>query len=167
MSDISHTDEPLGVVALLADSFSRFFSRFFLFIGIAVIPILLMNVIPHFLFPSVLDVVRNETATSIWQIYTTGFIIFTLLSLVISMLVSGVIILAAYDAALGNKIVIGSYVSRALAAFVPVFVLGIVYYIIVLLGAVLLIIPGLYLAARLFAFTPAILIEGAGFSGLS
>ena len=66
----------------------------------------------------------------------------------------------AYDAKLGRPIQLGRYVGPAMSAVVPLAILSIVTTILVMLGMMLFIVPGLWVYAVFCVLAPAIVIEG-------
>ena len=73
---------------------------------------------------------------------------------------------AAYDTALDRLMRPVAYFGQALRALPIVILVGLITYVAVIAGLALLILPGLYLAARYAVTTPAIMIERAGLGAL-
>lgn len=157
---------PLGIGGLMTGTFGLFFRRFLLFFAIAIVPSLIMNVLSYAMIGNTIEAQATGEVLPPDQIFGAGYFIFLILSLLIGLVVFGVTTLAAYDALLGEPIRIGVYVSRTLKALPAIVVLGLLFYLMMVVGLVLLILPGLYLIARFYVFTPAILVEGAGFGAL-
>ncbi|QHQ34544.1 hypothetical protein [Algicella marina] len=167
MSDTYEHSEPLGVGALISRTFSVFFRHVLLFMAIAFVPTLVVGLVSLALMPDLMGFGSTGAIDPNFTFPTTAFAIVTILSLVVYLLVIGVSTLAAYDVSLGRPTQFGAYISRTLASALPIVVLGLVYYILISLGLLLLILPGLYILAMFYVLVPAILVERAGFSGLS
>lgn len=96
-----------------------------------------------------------------------GDLAFYVISLALGTLQIAIQILVCAQIVRGEPVEIGSCISHALRCLVPLVVLSIVSYLCVLAGAILLIIPGLLIAAMWAVMIPAVLFEGAGFGGLA
>ncbi len=97
----------------------------------------------------------------------SGIVISTVLQLAIQGITIALLVQMAYDAKLGNPVTPGKYISPAIKAVVPIAVLSLVIGILAGIGFLLLIIPGLIIYAMYSVTTPAIMIEGVGFGGMS
>lgn len=152
---------PLGVFKLVGDSVGVFFRHFFVFLLIAAIPGLIAIGSGSLVTETVIGD-GTFTSSTAYSLGSAGAI-----ALICGFVAVGAGTLAAYDLKLGRRVRYGFYVKRALVTLPLVILLGLIYYVFFLLGLVLLILPGLYFAARYYVFIPAILVERAGFSGLS
>lgn len=72
----------------------------------------------------------------------------------------------AYDAKLTRPVQIGRYVPAALAVALPIAILGLVSGVLMVLGLIALIVPGLWVYAVFSVMPAAVAIERLGFSGL-
>jgi len=88
------------------------------------------------------------------------------LPIIIYGLATALIVCAAYDAKLGRPARIGQYFSIALTRAVPVTLVSIVVGIIVGIGCMLLLIPGLYLAALFSVAVVVVVLESQWFGSL-
>lgn len=158
-----NTKPPLGIGSILSQSMSILFGRFLLFFAIA-FAVQLVALLLNRLFVPTAALLDPETAVS--AAFAVGPIVSGLLALVASSVTTGIIVLGAYDAWLGNPSRPGAYLGAALAAIVPLVVLSIVVNVVAGLGLVLLILPGLYVLSMWSVVTPAIVAEGAGFGAL-
>jgi|GEM_PF-3769067 len=158
--------QPLGIGAIFSNTFSIYFRRFIPFMLIGLIPSLVLNGISTFMMADMFRAQATGDVLALNEVFTPFYWVFMVLSLLLVFVMMGVYTLAAYDTWLGKPLAIGSYIGRTLGSIVPIIVLGIAFYVIITVGFVLLVLPGLYLIARFFVFTPAILVEGAGFGGL-
>ncbi len=68
---------------------------------------------------------------------------------------------------LGHGLRLGTALMSAMVSILPIVLLGFVTSLIWSLGALLLIVPGLYLAAAFYALTPAIVYEDVGWRAMS
>ena len=80
-------------------------------------------------------------------------------------LMSAVIIVCASQAYLGERVDVGAALRRALPRLPRVMLAAVGRYTLLLIGALLLLLPALYVAARFFALTPAIVLEDASVGG--
>ncbi len=96
-----------------------------------------------------------------------GAFLAILVNIFISFLVAGVMCLAALDALLGKRHSIGDYVRQTMRHIAPIILLGALIYVAAGVAAIALLLPGLYVLARFLPWTPAIVFENAGWSGLS
>ncbi|MEM7444706.1 MAG: hypothetical protein AAF414_15395, partial [Pseudomonadota bacterium] len=76
------------------------------------------------------------------------------------------IVLAAYDARVNNQARVGAYFAVALTRTVPVLLVSIIVGILVGIGLVLLIIPGLYIAAMLSVAVTVVVVERTGLGSM-
>lgn len=126
-----------------------------------------------------------------WQIYSANFVVFTLVTLVVSLpnLLSGegqtfgggvwnfvifilwmiantvglaVILYAAFQAMRGRAVVIGDAIRRGLSRFWPIVGLAILEWLGIMVGFMLFIVPGVMLFIRWSAAMPACVVEGLG-----
>lgn len=155
---------PLGIGQLVTSTFGLLFRHLGLFLAIALLPSLVQALVQLLAFPSDFGAVNGEIDGG--MLATTIFVVIAI-SLVISLLTMGAITLAAYDVRLGRPVRIGAYIGRTLTAAPAIIVLGLLLYVMMTFGFVLLVIPGLYLMARYWVLSPAILVERSGFRGLS
>ncbi len=166
MTDTAAPRPPLGIGQIFSETFSIFFKRFLTFFVIAAIPSLVLNAMSFAMIPNAVGPVTSGQITGPGEIFTAAYFIYLLIAMVVGFVLMGVLTLAAYDAKLGRPTRLGVYISRALGAILPIFVLSILFYILLTLGLILLIIPGLYVIGRFRLFVPAILVDSAGFGGL-
>ncbi len=156
--------QPLGIGTLFAGTFGLFFRHFLLFALIGIVPSMVLSGLLLIVAPTLSD--PNSYLEPMFIVSPTylGSVFGSVLML---MFTTAVVTLAAYDVKLGKPAQIGAYVGRTLRAFVPLVVLSFVFYVFFMLGFMLLVLPGLYLIGRYMVMTPAILVDGAGFRGLS
>ncbi|MHA7775940.1 hypothetical protein [Roseibium sp. M-1] len=159
------TEIPLGVGALISDSFSVLISRF--------LPILVIFFLPDFLVywltvhlnenttgftdgTSLFDGSDNAVATALSVLF--GFIVLSLETALFAQL--------AYDAKLGQPVRFGKYLRTLAANLLPVLVLSFVVLLLLIPAYLALLIPGFWVQAVFIAVVPAIVTERCGFRAL-
>ncbi len=159
---------PLMVGRLLSDTFSSYLANIATYFSIAFIPLALWNYALEKLAPPLanIDVISPEPFSMVGSIAVTVIIV-TLAGLLIFSLLSAVLTLTAYDATLGRQPRVLANLGRSLRNLLPIAGLGLLYYIGSMIGLILLILPGLYIAARYWVLIPTIIVEEAGWSGLN
>lgn len=153
---------PLGVGTLVAESFSTLSRHFFPVLLIGFVPSLLGVVLSGSLvgFDMVLSLEETETASG-GASALTG-----LVDLVVYSVTTAFLVQLAYDAKLERPIRLGKYIAPALASIFPIAILGIVVALLMGVGALAFIIPGLWVYAVFSVMEPAVVIERLGFKGL-
>ena len=76
-------------------------------------------------------------------------------------------IMVAYDGQLGRKARLGQYVGLAVRMIIPLVLLAMLQWILISVGLIFLICPGLYIGAMLYVMIPAVVTEKAGFGAFS
>ena len=96
----------------------------------------------------------------------TGFLVTTLWtalgSLVTYALMSGVLVVLTSQAYLGDTVDVGLAVRRVIPRVIPLLVASLIRSVLFIIGLILVLVPGFWVAARYFAVIPAIVLEGAG-----
>lgn len=149
---------PLGVLRLIKGSFVLFFASFGLLFPIAFAPTLAGAVLTFVASPPAVGAELGAPGL--------GGVLVLLALLLVGFVIGGMLCLAALDAALGKRHGVGEYLSQAMRHVGPLIGLGLVLGAATALGALLLVLPGLYLIARFLPYVPAIVFENAGWSGL-
>jgi hypothetical protein len=156
--------QPLGVGAIISESFS--------ILGRNFISVVLLALVPTFLGLAISGVLIGWGLT-----LGTGpvnpedvSIPKTILSVVIQIALSGVttglLIQLAYDAKLSKPITPMAYVGPALAVVVPLTALSFVAGLAAGIAAIALLVPGLWVYAVFSVMPAAVIIEKVGFGGL-
>lgn len=174
MSDISAPSAPLGIGAIISESFSIFFKR--------LIPIFLIGFVTYFAITLIaglllgFDLVLGQTQSfdvdnpdafagpSAAQVI--GLAVMGLFSILAYGFVISAIVLMAYDTKLGRPLRMSGYIGAALPVAPMVFLISLIVGLAVGLGFLLLVVPGLWLAAVFSVVIPAVVIERAGFGAL-
>ncbi|MHA3914039.1 hypothetical protein [Halovulum sp. GXIMD14793] len=155
--------EPLGVGKLLGDTIKLIFTK-----GWWLMPLAMLVTVPAALLSSYLVITifsYPQRFDSLASIYIASLAPI-LVQLVIYFLASALLTFAAYDAVLSRRIRIGYYIGQALRYGPPIILLSLLTSVLIGAGLILVIVPGLYLAACFYVLVPAIMIEQAGFSGM-
>lgn len=188
MSNYGDSHQPLGIGAIISDSFSIFFQRFWLMFVLALLPAVIQYIV---------QVLVPQPGNEVLRVDPTAVVVPVLVTiaaqLVIYSLSNSLIVIAAFDAKIGRPGRLSVYVQWALTNVVTVLVLTIaltllmivpflvlfaIIYLLATMGAsglvgVLTVVVGLacglysiYLWAGFSPLVPAIVIEGAGFGAM-
>lgn len=167
MSDAADTvpHQPLGIGSLIGDSFSILFRNFVPIVLISFVPTLVGLLLSGSLigFETIIgldDIPASEEPNPGLQLLSS------LVDMVVYSITTAFLVQLAYDAKLRRPMRFTRYVGPALRAIVPITILGIGVGILVGIGAIALIIPGLWVYAVFSVMEPAVVIEGVGFQGL-
>ncbi len=157
---------PLGVGAIVSESFSILGKNFLSVVILAFLPTLVGSLVAGGLMGwGVMLGTEAPQGDNVAQI-----LIPALLSLIVQLVVYGLatalLVQLAYDAKLGRPLRMRSYIGPALGSILPIAILGIVAGILVGFGSIALIIPGLWIYAVFSVMSPAVVIEKVGFGGL-
>jgi hypothetical protein len=164
-SSTSQAGAPLGVGAIVSESFSILMRHFMSVVLLAIVPTLISIAISG---------VLQGWGVALGQAdpqFTGGaslipFALSIIGQLVMSGVTTALLMQLAYDAKLERPLVLGKYVGPAISAAIPIAVLGLLAGILVGFAAIALILPGLWLYAVFSVMPAAVVIEKAGFGGL-
>ncbi|WP_227272467.1 hypothetical protein [Roseobacter weihaiensis] len=158
---------PLGVGSIISDSFSIMFGNFakVLLLGFTGAIVGLIVSAAFLGFDLATGIAEPDAIVSA-NIGVVGWVVPTLVNMVIYGLVTALIIQLAYDAKLGRSNSIGTYFSAALPALFPIIVLSIVVLILTSLGAFALVIGALWVYAVFYVTVPVVVIERGGFGSM-
>lgn len=155
----------LGVGSLIGESFSIFFAHFLQVMAVAFVPIVLGRVISGLLIGFDVSIgVKPADFTSVGS--SAVYLLSTVIEMAVGNIAAALLVQLAYDAKLRRPIRLGRYVVTVLKMIVPLAVLSFVATVLMGIGLVLLIIPGLWINAVFFVMMPAVVIERKGFYGL-
>lgn len=161
---------PLGVGAIIGESFSILFRKFLTVMALSAIPLLVSLGISGALIGWQMVLGGGDPAAFSDAATDAGFWGKYGLAMLIQMAIYGIttalLVQLAYDAKLGQSRSLGAYFGPALGTAVPVAVLMIVTMFLVVLGSIALVLPGLWIYAVFAVTTPAVVIERAGFRGM-
>jgi hypothetical protein len=164
-SESQQSDAPLGVGSIIGDSFSILFRHFPTVLMLAVIPTLAGLLVSGMLtgFDQILGLAQPSLEGGGTAI---SYVLAILVQVVAYGLTVALLVQMAYDAKLERQLRLSSYFGPALGAVIPIAVLGFVSGILVGIGAVFLILPGLWVYAVFSVVPVAVVIERVGFGGL-
>ena len=159
------SNAPLGVGAIISESFSILFKHFVTVMTLAVIPALIGLVTSGFLngWSYALGVPDpNFNGLPNWP----AIVLDILIQMVVYGLATALLVQVAYDSKLGRQMNVSKYISPAIGAALPIAVLGLVAGILAGIGFVLLVIPGMWIYAVYSMIAPSVVIEGAGYRAM-
>lgn len=155
---------PLGVAGLITQTFRLLFARFGTLFPLAFVPALVLSLLSW--GTSVPLPADFDPAVDPLPLPSFAEIITGLLSTVMGFFIIGFMCLAALDAVIGKTHTIGEYTRQTLTQILPIGVLGVLVSIMVGIGAIFFVLPGLYVLARYLPWVEAVVFENAGWSGL-
>jgi len=156
---------PLGAGSIIGESFSILFGHIIQIILIAFVPTLIGFLISGLL--SGFEVALGQQPQDFSNPGAgIGMAVSFLINMVVYAITTALLVQLAYDAKLSRPIKIGRYISPALSAAVPLSILTIVVTILLVIGFMLLIVPGLWVYAVFSVLAPVIVIERVGFGGM-
>lgn len=100
------------------------------------------------------------------RIFSGEFFVVQLLSFAAYAIGSGAMVWAVFEAGHGRPAPVGAAFGAALSSALPLIILYFAWVILVSAGAMLLVVPGLWLIAAMSPLLPLIVIERRGFSAL-
>jgi hypothetical protein len=156
---------PLGVGSIVGGSFSILMGNFLSVVMLALGPTLLSTVLSGLLIGWNATLGLGEPSiTGVAGVVAYG------LSLIAQMVAYGLttalIVQLAYDAKLGRTGSLGRYFGPGLGAALPIAILGVASGIMMAIGLIALIVPGLWVYAVFSVMPAAVVIEKVGFGGL-
>lgn len=167
MTDVPIAPAPgqqsLRVGEIAGESFSIMFGNFFRVLLIGLLPMIVLIAIAAALFvPLYFNGTDPESAG-----FVAAIVAIVLIYFVISFITTALIVRLTYDAKIGNPLRLGSYFASALSVLGPLIICSLIVYISIVVGLVLLIVPGLYIWGMWICVMPVIVLEGAGLGALS
>lgn len=157
---------PLGVGAIVSESFSILFRNFVPVMILALGPTLLGLVVSG-LLTGWDTVVGTADPTLTGATDWVGIVLSNLFNVVVYGLTTALVVQFAYDAKLGRSITLSRYLGPAIASAIPVGILTFVAGLLMAIGLIALVVPGLWIYAVLSMIAPAVVIERVGFGGFS
>ncbi len=148
--------EPLGVGEIISSTFSNTFRRSLPTYVLAAVPSLLSALLGLMLFGTAIVPAEADSLS-------LGAVVLNIVVGVISVLVFGALVIATYLEMTGRTPNIVGSLGATLVVLIPMVIMTIAYSIIVGVGFLLLIVPGLWLIGVFAPFFQSILIERAGF----
>ncbi|NVO57817.1 hypothetical protein HW561_18630 [Rhodobacteraceae bacterium B1Z28] len=155
---------PFGVGAVISDTFSIFFRKIHLVILLGFIPALVDVIVNTYAVDTSFDIAPGAEFDGAG--FASTLIVTLLVSLVATAITTAMVIQLSYDAKLGRPAQVGRYFATALSNLPAIVVLSFVVAILIMIGMLLLIIPGVWLYAVFAVLVPAIVIDRAGFGAM-
>ncbi|MBO9434079.1 hypothetical protein J7394_07685 [Ruegeria sp. R13_0] len=155
---------PLGVGAIVGETFSIFFKKIHLVLLLGFIPALIEVIVNNYTVGQSFDDIGTAGFDN--TAFYSGVIVSALITLLAYAVTTAVIIQFAYDAKLARAARIGSYFSAAVVNLPAIAVLSIVTTILYFIGLVFLVVPGIWIYAVFSVIVPAIVIDRAGFGAM-
>jgi len=160
---------PLSLGEILDRTFSLYRRHFLLFLGIAAIPNLLtlgLNLAQVFLLRPQLGGTKGTAfaapSSGLLAFGIVGIIIGVFVYMVAYLFAQGGTIYAVSDLYLGRPTTIGASLRRMWGQLLNLFGVSMLNGIAIIIAAIFLIIPGIYVACRLITCVPAALLENLG-----
>ena len=157
--------QSLGVGSIIAESFSILFGNLVTVIILGFVPMFFSTLISGFLlgWGAVLGTDTNVFPSTFSVVL---FVVDMIIQMSIYGLMVALIVQMAYDVKLGRSPSIGRYIGPALKTLAPVLMVSLIVFVLVGIGFVALIVPGLWIYAVFCVIVPAIVIERAGFGAM-
>ncbi|OYW58129.1 MAG: hypothetical protein B7Z31_08445, partial [Rhodobacterales bacterium 12-65-15] len=155
----------LGVSTIVSESLTLLLRNF--------LPVMVLATFPTLVALAASGLINGwEVALGISEPILTGwadlipFGITVMVQLIAYGITAALLVQLAYDAKLKRPVEINRYVAPALAVAFPIAILGLLSGILMVLGILALIVPGLWIYAVFSVMPAAVAIERNGFSGL-
>ncbi|MEP3848091.1 MAG: hypothetical protein ABJM43_22355 [Paracoccaceae bacterium] len=158
---------PLGVGAIISDSFSILFGNFFKVFLLGFLGAFLGFIINALFLGVEIASGSNPAAGIEPTTYIIGMLASVAINMVVYGLVTALLVQVSYDSKLGRTNSFGTYFSSALPAIVPIAVLSIAIAFLSMIGAIALIIGALWVYAVFYVTAPVVVIERGGFGSMS
>jgi hypothetical protein len=166
-------DQTVYVAGAPRFSIGNVLATSFAVIGRNIVPFLLLATlvsIPYMVIKQIVGVDHQLYQTQINQVHTLyyarlaspGSWIRIIVSIVTSSLVTAALVYGTFQDLRGQRAAIGDLVGRGFSSLVPVFFAAIIFSILLFIGTILLVVPGIILATALWVYAPVIVLEKAG-----
>ncbi len=155
----------LGVGNLISETFSILGRNFLAVLLIGFVLTLISQIISGFLIG--FDVALGIGEPNFQDGFSgISYFITFLLSVMVYGIMTAMIVRVAYDSKLNRPVQPMNYISTALAVAIPISILSVVSTILMSIGMVFLIVPGLWIYGVFYVMPAAVTIERVGFGGL-
>lgn len=155
----------LGVGSIIKESFSIFFGNIVKVVVLGFVPTLIGLVLSGLLLGFGVTLGTSEPDFLAPGV-GVGFAVSTIVQMGIYGVTIALLVQMAYDAKQGNSRSLTTYFGPAFKAAAPIAILAIVSAILMMIGLVLLVVPGLWVYAVFSVMAPAVVIDKVGFRGL-
>ena len=167
------TDQTMRAAGAPQFSIGNVLGTSFAVIGRNIVPFLLLAIvisIPSIVIKRMVGVDPQLYQDQINQQHTLYFTSYSspgswlglLVSMVTSSLVTAALVYGTFQDLRGQRAAIGDLVRRGFSSLVPVVLAAIAYSLLLIIGTILLVVPGIILATALWVYVPAIVVEKAG-----
>jgi hypothetical protein len=156
----------LGVGSIIGESFTILFRHFLAVLILSLVPTLLSVVISGLMNGWGVALGYGGDVVAPDRGYFMRFALSLVAQIALSGITTALLVQMAYDAKLGRPLQLGKYIGPAIGAVIPLSILGLASGILVGLGTLALILPGLLIYAVFAVMPAAVVIEKAGFGGL-
>jgi hypothetical protein len=156
----------LEIGSIMSGTFSLLFARFWYFAGVTFLSMLAIVIIVGAGFGGSAALIGVGPATDISGASVALMVLTGLVALVLGLGLYLTLTHSAVTMRLGQGVQFGRAFGAALAGLPAFLLLGIVIYVMVLIGFLLFVVPGLYIAAIFTVIMPIIAYERAGFGSL-
>ncbi|KKJ76890.1 hypothetical protein WH95_10715 [Kiloniella litopenaei] len=103
-----------------------------------------------------------ENPEIVLSTYSNQFVWIMIVSTILSFASAAAVVYGVFLDITGRDISIGECLSKSLSVLVPVILSGLLAYVIILLGTVLLVVPGIFAAICFFVVIPVVVVERPG-----
>jgi len=167
------TDQTMRAAGAVRFSIGNVLGTSFAVIGRNIVPFLLLAIvisIPSIIInrmvgvdPQVYQEQINQQQTLYFASYSSPGSWFSLLvSIVTSSLVTAALVYGTFQDLRGQRAAIGDLVGRGFSSLIPVVLAAIAYSLLLIVGTILLVVPGVMLATALWVYVPVIVVEKTG-----
>jgi hypothetical protein len=167
------TDQTIHVSGAPRFSIGNVLGTSFAVIGRNIVPFLLLAIvisIPSIAIrrlvgvdPQLYQEQINQQHTLYFTSYSSpGSWIGLIVSIATSSLVTAALVYGTFQDLRGQRAAIGDLVRRGFSSLVPVVLAAIAYSLLLIVGTILLVVPGIIVATALWVYVPAIVVEKAG-----
>lgn len=157
----------LGAARLVGATFRRYLRNFPRLFAIAVVPAILVNLPFWALSAQYARSMPMNPSTDSTAIFNIDFFLLITASLLLGVLVQAFVLLAAADVLQKKPFQFGAYINSLLAVIAPLLGVAIVVYLGIIIGFLLFIVPGVWLAARWSVYLPALVIDREGIHAMT
>lgn len=164
--DIQGSKQPLGVGAILSQTFSIFAANFVKVMVLGFAGAFLGVLVNSLFLGFGVAVGAAEPDITNMGSFWVGTVFSTLIGMMIYGLVTALLVLLAYDAKRGKSNSIGTYFMVALPAVIPIALMMVAVTIMASIGALALLVGMFWVYAVFYVMAPAAVIERAGFGAL-
>lgn len=163
-------ENAFGIGRVIARTFSAWWRHVWIFsllTLIANVPVLLAAALSPVPIPGFSAPQPNpfDRAAAPPQIAPVSFWIAYLVTVLLFLVEAGAITRGVVDDLAGKRVSLGAMLATGVRRSLPLLVVGVLCYVLCVIGAVLLVVPGIWLACALAVAVPAVVVERPGIFG--